>query len=136
MLSHIPFWNIIPATIFTNKRSYSLMLSQMHFQIWPCVVFLCAVLKSTVKFINILVSLLVISKNPKLSVGLVTSGYWAGELLYFWFFVCRCMIGEMLRHFETFIAIWECTLEYSNWEMAFKMLPIFGQFLKYFFAIR
>ena len=53
MFCHIPFWNILFTTIFADKRSYPLMLPNMNFKIWSCIIFFFASFKWTIKFINI-----------------------------------------------------------------------------------
>lgn len=115
MLGHVPLWNVVSAAVITYERPDSLMFSQVHFQIWPCIVFFCAALKTAVEFINILMSFLMISQNPILSIRLVASRDRAGKLLNFWFFMSCCVVGEMLRHFETFIAVGKGTFVNSDW---------------------
>ena len=119
MFCHVPFRNVLFPTILTNKGSYSLMFSNVYFQIRSSIILLGAAFERTAEFIYILMSFFMVSKNPLLSILLVTARLCARKSLNFCFLMGCEMIGKMLWHFELFFTVWNCAFVSSNREMAF-----------------
>ena len=136
MLCHVPFRNILFTAILTYKRSYSLMLSYMNFQIWSCVILFWASFKRAWEFVNILVSFFMVSENPLLSILLTTTWERACKSLNFGFLMSGEMVGKMLRHFELLITSRHCALITSNRQMTFQVLTVLWLLHEAFIAVK
>lgn len=81
------------------------MLSDVHLEVRPCVVFLVAPRELTMELVHVLVCAFVVPQDPFLPEDGVTAWELAGIFLILILLMCCQMICEMLRHFEAFSTI-------------------------------
>ena len=79
MFAEIPFGDELFAALLAIKRFVANVLSQMHFEVTPSVIFFVAAVVLAAKLVNILMSFQMISEYPVSSELLLTSWKRTGQ---------------------------------------------------------